>query len=150
MNLRVQRRIATELLKCGKDRVWFNPDELPAIAKAITRQDIRGLVNKGIIKKKQDKGVSRGRAREIMEKKKKGRRAGSGSRKGTKHARFPKKDRWMLKIRAQRKVLKALRDAGELTRNLYRRLYLMAKGGVFRSKNHMSGIILQIKERESK
>ncbi|MBR9680333.1 MAG: 50S ribosomal protein L19e [Candidatus Altiarchaeota archaeon] len=150
MNLKVQKRIAGELLKCGKDRVWFNPDELSSIAKAITRQDIRGLMNKGLIKKKQDKGVSRGRAREIMAKKKKGRRVGAGSRKGTKYARFPKKDRWMLKIRAQRKVLKTLRDAGEVTRSLYRRLYLMAKGGVFRSKNHMGGIILQIKERESK
>lgn len=150
MNLKVQKRIASELLKCGGDRVWFNPDELELVSKAITRQDVRNLINKGIIKKKQDAGVSRGRAREVMNKKKKDRRVGHGSRRGTKNARFPKKKKWMIKIRAQRKVLRVMRDAGEITRNLYRKLYLMAKGGVFRSKNHMSGIIMQIKERESK
>ncbi|MBR9689469.1 MAG: 50S ribosomal protein L19e [Candidatus Altiarchaeota archaeon] len=148
MNLKVQRRIASELLKCGSDRVWFNPDSLDQASKAITREDIRGLIKKGIIKKKQAIGVSRGRARIIAEKKRKGRRTGAGRRRGTKNARFPKKKRWMIKIRSQRKVLKGLRDTEEITRKLYRKFYLMAKGGIFRSKNHMSNFILKFKERE--
>lgn len=150
MNLKVQRRIASELLKCGQHRVWFDPEHMSEIARAITREDIRRYISKGFIKKKQDRGVSRGRARELMNKKKKGRRVGHGSRKGAKGARFPKKERWMLKIRAQRKLLKALRDAGEITRSLYRKLYLRAKGGVFRSKAHLEMQISQMKERGEK
>ena len=147
MNLKVQRRISSEVLKCGKHRVWFDPEHLDEIARAITREDIRRFVSKGFIKKHQAKGVSRGRAREMMEKKRKGRRVGHGSRKGAKGARFPKKKRWMLKIRAQRKLLKTLRDTGELTRSLYRKLYLRAKGGVFRSKAHLELQMAQIKGR---
>ena len=28
MNLRNQRRIAAEVLKCGENRVWIDPDEI--------------------------------------------------------------------------------------------------------------------------
>ncbi len=147
MNLRVQRRLASELLKCGSDRVWFDPEHEQDIARAITREDIRRLIGKGFIRKKQAAGTSRGRARVLAEKKRKGRRVGHGSRKGTSNARFPKKERWMLRIRAQRKLLQALRDSGEITRALYRKLYMMAKGGVFRSKAHLKNFIVQLKER---
>ena len=149
MNLRVQRRIASELLKCGSHRVWFDASRREDIARAITREDMRRLISKGYVKKRQAAGTSRGRARELAEKKRKGRRVGRGSRKGTSNARLPKKEKWMLKIRAQRKMLMELRDKGEITRALYRKLSLMAKGGVFRSKAHMQGIITQLKERSS-
>lgn len=147
MNLKVQRRIASELLKCGSHRVWFDAEHKEDIARAITREDIRRLIVKGYVKKKQAAGTSRGRARELAEKKRKGRRVGRGSRKGTRNARFPKKERWMIKIRAQRKMLQEMRDKGEITKTIYRKLYMMAKGGVFRSKTHMQGFIAQFKER---
>ena len=147
MKLSTQRRIASELLKCGEGRVWFDPEHLDEIARAITREDIRRLIKKGIIKKKPVRGTSRARARILAEKKKKGRRRGQGSRKGKKTARMPKKLAWILKIRALRRVLRELREKGEVSRRLYRRLYALAKGGAFRSKAHLLSFVQQLKER---
>ena len=147
MNLSVQKRIASELLKCGEGRVWLDPEREAEISRAITREDLRRLIKKGFVKKKQIKGTSRGHARKVAEKKKKGRRRGPGSRKGTRHAILSKKKRWSIKIRAQRKFLRALKESKEVTRSLYRQLYLKAKGGVFRSKAHIQNFIDQVKER---
>lgn len=147
MNLKVQRRMASELLKCGRHRVWIDPENAEVVSRAITREDIRRLIKKGLISKKQEKGTSRGRAREAAEQRRKGRRKGPGRRKGTKHARMSKKERWMRKIRSQRKYLRELRDSGEIDRHLYRRLYNLAKGGVFRSKSHIDNYMAHMKER---
>jgi Ribosomal protein L19E len=43
----------------------------------------------------------------------------------------------MKTIRALRTDLKDMRDAGEIDRTTYRKLYKMAKGGAFRSKSYM-------------
>ena len=50
--LDVQRRLAAQMLKCGKNRVKFDPDSLEEIKEAITKADIRGLIGKRIISKK--------------------------------------------------------------------------------------------------
>jgi large subunit ribosomal protein L19e len=44
---------------------------------------------------------------------------------------------WVQKIRAIRKVLVELRDAGKIDRHLYRIIYRKAAGGQFRSVAHM-------------
>ncbi|MEA2054798.1 MAG: 50S ribosomal protein L19e [Candidatus Thermoplasmatota archaeon] len=137
MDLKNQRRISANVLKCGKNRVWIDPDEIEEIGKAVTRRDIRNLVKKGIVDARKKKGVSRGRARETYEQKKKGRRKGQGSRKGTAYARRPKKRRWILTIRPIRAYLKQLRNDGVITPSVYRRYYVRAKGGEFKSKNHL-------------
>jgi large subunit ribosomal protein L19e len=143
VNLSKQKRIAAQVLKVGVGRVWIDPDpEVTGdIAEAITRDDIRGLVEEGIIKKKQKKGVSRGRARERAMKKSLGRRKGHGSRKGAKGARSGKKRQWITKIRALRRRLKELRDEGHVDRTTYRQLYNKAKGGEFRSVAHLNDFI---------
>ncbi|HHH83919.1 MAG: 50S ribosomal protein L19e [Thermoplasmata archaeon] len=137
MNLRNQRRIAAEVLKCGENRVWIDPDEIEEVEKAVTRQDIRNLVKKGIISAKKKKGVSRARARILHEQRKKGRRRGHGSRKGAAYARRPKKVRWILTIRPIRRYLRQLRDDGIIAPAVYRRYYARAKGGEFKSKHHL-------------
>jgi len=137
MNLRNQRRIAAEVLKCGEHRVWIDPDEIEEVGKAVTRQDIRNLAKSGIIAARKKKGVSRGRARVLHEQRRKGRRRGHGSRKGTAYARLPKKRRWILTIRPIRAYLKQLRDENVITPSVYRRYYVRAKGGEFRNKNHL-------------
>ncbi len=147
MKLRTQRRLAGDLLKCGSERVRFDPGQLDKISQAITREDIRKLISEGAISKRQAKGVSRARANIRMFKKRKGLRRGPGKRKGTAGARFKKKDRWMLKIRAQRKLLRALKTAGEVTRQAYRKLYRMAKGNAFRDKGHLRTSVEQMKKR---
>ncbi|MDD1720139.1 MAG: 50S ribosomal protein L19e, partial [Methanoregulaceae archaeon] len=67
-DLASQRRIAAALLKCGAHRVWFDPEKLTDIQNAISREDIRGLIGEGAIDAHQIKGVSRGRARDRIEK----------------------------------------------------------------------------------
>jgi len=137
MDLSNQRRIAAEVLKCGRHRVWIDPDEIEEVEKAVTRQDIRNLVKKGIISARKKKGVSRARARILHEQRKKGRRRGHGSRKGAAYARRPKKVRWILTIRPIRKYLRQLRDEGVITPAIYRKYYVRAKGGEFKSKHHL-------------
>ena len=124
-------------MKCGTNRVWFDPDRLADIENAISREDLRGLITDGAIKARQKKGVSRGRARIRTAQRAYGHRKGVGKRKGAVGARTPSKRAWIQKIRAIRKALVALRDAGTIDRHLYRILYRKAAGGQFRSVAHM-------------
>lgn len=136
-DLKSQKRMAAEVMDVGENRVWMDPDQMEKIDEAITRQDIRNLVESGAIQKKDKEGNSRGRARDIREQKAKGRRKGQGSRKGKKSARKSSKKKWMEKIRAIRKRLKEMRDEEEVTQEQYRKLYDMAKGGFFRDTKHL-------------
>jgi len=141
MKVDSQKRMAAEILKVGENRVWIDPDEIERVEEAITRQDIRNLIDGGAIKKRKVKGTSRGRARKARAQKKKGRRMGQGSRKGKKTARKPRKKEWMEKIRAIRTRLKELRDEEDLTDEQYRQLYDKAKGGFFRDTKHLENFV---------
>ncbi len=136
-DLRNQRRMAASILKCGKNRVWMDQDRLDEIAQAVTKDDIRVLIKGDAIQSKQKIGISKGRKRYVMNQKQKGRRRGHGSRKGAKYARFPRKRRWIKTIRPLRSLLKELRSEEVITPTIYRRYYLKAKGGEFRSRRHM-------------
>ena len=135
--LKMQRRIAAELLKCGENRIWIDPERVDDVASAITREDIRRLIKEGVIKKKPVKGQSRYRARIRHEQKKKGRHRGPGSRKGKKTARMGKKEVWIKTIRALRKELRKLKEQKKIDRKTYRMLYIRAKGGQFKSKHQL-------------
>ncbi|AIF68800.1 50S ribosomal protein L19 [Palaeococcus pacificus DY20341] len=135
--LKMQKRIAAELLKCGENRVWIDPERIEDVEAAITREDIRRLIDEGVIKKKAIKGQSSYRAKIRKEARKKGRHRGHGSRKGKKTARMGKKERWMMTIRALRKELRKLKAEGKLDAHTYRRLYIRAKGGQFKSKHQL-------------
>lgn len=132
-NLTAQRRLAADVMDVGENRVWFDPDEQGEIAEAITREDIRELVQQGTIESKEAKSNSRGRARERDEKRAYGHRKGPGTRKGTAGARENRKDAWVSRIRAQRRRLKELRENDTLNRTQYRALYDKAGGGEFES-----------------
>ncbi|MFA7303100.1 MAG: 50S ribosomal protein L19e [Methanoregula sp.] len=132
-----QRRIAASLLKCGVNRVWFNPESISDIEGAISRDDLRGLITDGAIKAHQKKGVSRGRARIRTAQRAYGHRKRAGKRKGAQGARTPSKRTWIQKIRAIRKALVTLREAGTIDAHLYRIIYRKAAGGQFRSVAHM-------------
>lgn len=141
VNLAKQKRIAAQVLKIGEGRVWIDPEAAEDVAGAITREDIRGLIEEGIIIGKQEKGVSRGRARVSARQKALGRRKGPGSRKGAKGARASRKKKWITKIRALRRRLKELRDDEFVAKTTYRRLYNKANGGDFRSVAHLNDYI---------
>lgn len=136
-DLRNQRRMAASILKCGRNRVWMDSDRTDEIAKAVTRADIKILINGGAIKSKQIQGISRGRKKFNQKQKEKGRRKGHGSRKGAKYARLPRKERWIRTIRPIRTYLRQLRDDKSIEKSVYRKYYRKAKGGEFRSKHHL-------------
>jgi large subunit ribosomal protein L19e len=121
------------VLDVGKNKVWFDPDAQGDIAEAITRADIRELVDDGVIRTEEPSGNSRGRARERKRKRSYGHQTGAGSRKGKAGARQDKKEHWQSTIRAQRRYLRDLREEGELDRSEYRDLYDKAGGGEFDS-----------------
>ena len=137
MQITNQKRIAARLLKCGVNRVWINPSFVDQVASAVQTDDIREFIDEGWIKAKPVKGTSRVRARARLEQKKKGRRKGQGTRSGSSNARNPRKNRWMRTIRSQRRVLKELREEETIEPSQYRRYYLKAKGGSYRSIPHM-------------
>jgi len=137
MKLSTQKRLAADVLKIGMTRVWIDPDFEDEVSLAITRDDIRRLVDEGAIQKKRVVGVSRGRARHILRQKRKGQRKGPGRKKGKATSKMSSKDRWMMKIRPMRKELRKLRDTGKITPKVYRELYLKAKGNAFRNTAHL-------------
>jgi len=136
-DLRNQRRMASDLLKCGENRVWMDQDRLDEIAKAVTKEDIRLLIKGKAIKTRQIKGISTGRKKYATTQKEKGRRRGHGSRKGAKYARLPKKERWIKTIRPIRSYLRTLRDDKKINPTIYRKYYMRAKGGEFRNRHHL-------------
>ncbi|MEW6222291.1 MAG: 50S ribosomal protein L19e [Candidatus Hadarchaeota archaeon] len=144
MKLNKKRRLASEILKVGVNRVWIDPTRGEDVSAAITREDIRSLVNSGAIKARPEKGTSRGRARERAAKRKAGKRKGHGSRRGSKHARFPRKERWIQTIRPVRERLVELKKQGAIGPGEYRKLYGMAKGGMFKNRGHLE---VYLKER---
>ncbi|MFX1574032.1 MAG: 50S ribosomal protein L19e [Promethearchaeota archaeon] len=145
MNLKPQRRMAAEILKCGENRVYFDPYLIEDISLAITRDDIRNLIKQGVIQKRYKKGTSKYRKNLLHQRKKKGRARGLGKRKGTKYARTPKKRNWIKRIRPIRRELKKLRDRKLITAANYRKLYKNAKGGMFTSVAQLNRFI---KEKE--
>jgi large subunit ribosomal protein L19e len=138
-----QKRLAADILSkregrtVGIHRIWINPDYLDEVTNAVQKDDIRQLIEEGIIKAKPLVGNSRGRARKAEYQKAKGRRKGHGSRKGTANARNPRKHRWMKTIRAQRRTLKDMRSDSTISPSQYRYFYRKAKGGSYRSVAHL-------------
>ncbi|MFW6320870.1 MAG: 50S ribosomal protein L19e [Halohasta sp.] len=140
-DLGAQKRMAADVLGVGKGRVWLDPEEQEEIAEAITREDIRELVDQGIIRAKNTQGNSRGRARERDAKRSYGHKKGQGKRKGKAGARESRKDSWVSRIRAQRKRLKELRADGTIDRTQYRELYNKASGGEFDSVDRLEAYV---------
>ncbi len=130
MSVRTVRRIASQLLKVGENKVVIKPGNESRINETLTREDVRALIKEGIITKKEVRGVSRARARKHAEQRKKGRRKGPGNRKGRRKG-IDKKV-WMARVRAQRRLLREIEDS--LIPGVRRRLYYMIKGGMFKSK----------------
>merc|ERR1712179_146761 len=79
--LRLQKRLASSLLKCGKKKIWLDPNESNEIANANSRQNIRKLIKDGLIIKKPTVIHSRARVRIADEARRKGRHSGHGKRK---------------------------------------------------------------------
>lgn len=127
MNL--QKKLASQILKVGRSRVWMDPEHKKDVDAAITKADVRRMILKGYIKKLPEKL----KVREVRKKRKKG----IGSRKGSRHAKVPAKRKWITTVRPLRKMLKELKTSNQLDNKTYRKLYMLVKGGMFRSRSHL-------------
>ncbi len=136
MGMASVRKMAAGMLKCGESRIRI--DVTKEVEEALTRDDVRSLIRSGLVWKVQKKGTSKFRVKRLARQKKKGRRTKEGSRKGTFRARSgPKKMHWIKSIRALRRLLKELRQNGQIEPATYTEFYPRIKGGEFRNKKHI-------------
>ena len=135
--LNVQRRLAAQILKCGKHSIRFDTGRLEEIKESITKTDIKALIGDNAIFRKKTNNTSRFWSRKRKYQKSRGKQKGFGSRKGKKTARSNPKRIWINKIRLQRGFIKSLRDKGMIASADYHELYSKSKGGFFRSLRHL-------------
>lgn len=142
MKMETAKRLAAEEFKSGVSRVRIDTNSTEEVLEAASREDIRQLIERNVIQLKQKKGNSKGRFKKRLKQLSKGRRRGEGSIRGTKYARFPRKERWIKTIRPLREELRNLRDRGSIDRKTYRRFYRIIKGGSIKSR---AQLVAQIK-----
>jgi large subunit ribosomal protein L19e len=126
MKLENKKELAARTLGVGKGRIIFNQNSLASIKEAITKQDIRDLVNAGAIRIKEISG------RKAVQKRTTRRRAGSIRNKHINTKRV-----YITLARKLRRHLFSLRDRKSIKNEHYVILRKEIKMHSFRSLSHM-------------
>lgn len=133
MNLSVKKELAARTLKVGKDRVIFNTARLDEIKEAITRQDIKDLVEAKAITIAEIKGSR------TKPKRKTRRREGSIKKK----VNTRKRD-YMTMTRKLRKYISWLKERKSIDREQYLKLRKEIRAKNFKSQAQMKERVLSM------
>ncbi|MGB9732781.1 MAG: 50S ribosomal protein L19e [Candidatus Micrarchaeia archaeon] len=141
MSIKFARRAAAEILNRGESAIRFNKNALEEIKKAITKDDIRRLIQNGSIFAVKAKHNLSLNSKLLKKKREEGRRRGFGRRKGTRKARGG--ITWEKKVRSQRALLTELKKMGKLDSANFKKFYMLIKGNAFPDK---ASLLLHLKE----
>ncbi len=148
VNLKAKKRLASRVTGVGIHRIKFDTDHLDDVADAITRENIRSLITANTIRIKPFTGTSKGRAHAKKAQKNK-RGTTQGAKKGRKGARVGKKEVYVAKVRALRRLLKIAKDRKDLTNPEFWILYKKVGGNTVRNKAHLRTLMDEIKEKRN-
>jgi large subunit ribosomal protein L19e len=131
MKLDIKKKLAAKTMNVGKDRILFDNSRLDEIKEAITKQDIRDLVQSRAIKIKEIKGRRR------KEKRKTRKRQGKIKMKAKK-----RKQNYVKLTRKLRKYISDMKKQGKIDNDKYRLLRKKIKNSEFKSKRNLKESIL--------
>jgi|GEM_PF-494522 large subunit ribosomal protein L19e len=123
MTIATVRRLAADIFNVGENKIRINPESIKDAEGALTRADVKNLIEKGVVTKKPNAGRASTKKRF---------RRGHGHRKGS--STINSKEVWMMKVRAQRKFLNMLLSTGAVDKKSRGALYGKVKSGIFRNK----------------
>ncbi len=146
MSVKFSRRAASQILGRGENALKLRPESMEEIRKAITRDDVRKLIESGAIVAIKPKSELHKKAKSEH------RKRGPGKRRGSLNARRGRV--WEKKVRSQRLLLKRLKLMKKLDNQTFKRYYLLAKGNAFPDKRslllHLSDEGIKVSEEELK
>ncbi len=149
MSIKFTKRAAALILRRGVNSIRIQDGALEDAQKAITKEDVRALIKSGKVYAIKANSTLSLHGKELKEKRHAGRARGPGRRKGTRKAR--KGMTYKKKVRAQRRILKALKKSSEIDNTMFKRYYALVKGGNFQTKlsliNHIRTTVKMTDER---
>ncbi|EJW04302.1 hypothetical protein EDEG_01426 [Edhazardia aedis USNM 41457] len=127
------RRLAADILDCGKNKVWLDPEETLQFKACTSRDKVRELIQGNVIVQRPNAVHSRYHTRKRRAEVAKGRHRGPGKVHGPKTCLDPPKKKWIARIREMRATLERMREECYITPTEHRKLYMQAKGNLFKN-----------------